>query len=260
MLYSRSYTLQINMILDLLIKAKRIFRARKLGLSYFRMKNFVLPESIKVDAKFLSIDLPQFTGINELFRDIILDDEYFLKTLPNQKINSIADIGANVGIFAIAGRIAFPHAEIHCYEPNEDNIPYLNRQAESLGLKTFKEAVSNVDGTCSLSKSAIHDTSARITNLEGGQIPLTSLHTVLNRFNSQQIDLLKLDCEGFEFEILKDEANLRKCKFITLEYHIVKEEQIECRKTLLSNVGCHIIHTIKHNNSLGNLLAERNGT
>jgi tRNA1(Val) A37 N6-methylase TrmN6 len=34
-------------------------------------------------------------------------------TLPNQQINTIADIGANVGFFAIAATIAFPHAEIH---------------------------------------------------------------------------------------------------------------------------------------------------
>jgi FkbM family methyltransferase len=248
------------MLLNALIKIQRIFRARKLGLSYCRMKNFVLPESIKLDTKSISIDLPQFPGINELFRDIILDDEYCLNTLTHQQINTIADIGANVGVFAIAARIAFPHAEIHCYEPNEGNIPYLNHQGESLGLKTFKEAVSNVDGTCSLSKSTIHDTSARITNLEGGEIPLTSLHTVLNRFNSQQIDLLKLDCEGFEFEILKDAANLRKCKFITLEYHIVNDQQLESLKNLLSNAGFDIIHANKRNKSLGNLLAERNST
>ena len=94
------------MILDLLIKAKRIFRARKLGLSYFRMKSFVLPDSIKLGTHYFSIDLPQFSGINELFRDIILDDEYCLDTLLHQQINTIADIGANVGIFAIAARIA----------------------------------------------------------------------------------------------------------------------------------------------------------
>ena len=176
----------------------------------------------------------------------------------HQQISTIADIGANVGVFAIAARIAFPHAEIHCYEPNNGNIPYLKRQGESLRLKTFNEAVSNVDGSCSLSKSTIHDTSARITNLEGGEITLTSLHTVLNRFNSQQIDLLKLDCEGFEFEILKDAANLRKCKFITLEYHIAKDQQLKSLKNLLSNAGFNVIHANKRNKSLGNLLAERN--
>jgi FkbM family methyltransferase len=248
------------MTFNLLIKGKRIFRARKLGLSYFRMKNFILPKSIKLGTESLRIDLPEFSGINELFRDIILDDEYFLNTLPNKQIKTIADIGANVGIFAIAARIAFPHAEIHCYEPNADNIPHLNNQAESLGLKIFKEAVSNIEGTCSLSKSTIHDTSARISNLEGGEIPLTSLHTVLNRFDCKQIDLLKLDCEGSEFEILKDATNLRKCKFITLEYHIVKNQQLESLKNLLSNAGFHVIYANKRNKSLGNLLAERNST
>lgn len=224
------------------------------------MKNFTLPSSIKIDSKFHTIDLPQFPGINELFRDIILDDEYFLKTLPNKQIKTVADIGANVGIFAIAARIAFPNAEIHCYEPNTDNISSLEHQSKSLGLKTFNEAVSNIDGSCSLSKSTIHDTSARITNLECGDIPLTSLDAVVNRFDYQQIDLLKLDCEGSEFEILKDGTNLRKCKFITLEYHIVKDEQLELLKSLLSNAGFHLVQINKHNKTLGNILAQRNIT
>jgi len=246
------------MISNALIRVKRVFRARKLGISYFRMKNFVLPDSIKAGSKFVSIDLPHFTGINELFRDIILDDEYCLNTLTNQHINSIADIGANVGVFAIAARIAFPKAKIHCYEPNADNIPYLDKQAKFLKLKTFKEAVSNIDGNCSLSKSTIHDTAARITHLERGEISLTSLHNVLNRFDSPQIDLLKLDCEGFEFEILKDAANLARCKFITLEYHITENQQLNTLKNLLSNAGFDIIHANKRNKSLGNLLAKRN--
>jgi len=248
------------MIFNKLLKAKRIFRAKKLGVNYFRMKSFALPSSIKIDSKFYTINLPQFSGINELFRDIILDDEYFLKTLPNQQIKTVADIGANVGVFAIAARIAFPYAKIHCYEPNTDNISYLEHQSKSLGLKVFNEAVSNIDGSCSLSKSTIHDTSARITNLECGETPLTSLETLLNRFDSQQIDLLKLDCEGSEFEILKDATNLRKCKFITFEYHIVQDQQLESLKNLLSNAGFNVIQMNKHNKSLGNILAQRNIT
>lgn len=248
------------MIVNKLLKAKRFFRAKKIGVNYFRMKSFKLPSSVKIGSKFHTINLPQFPGINELFRDIILDDEYFLKTLLNQQIKTIADIGANVGVFAIAARIAFPHAKIHCYEPNVYNTSYLEHQSKSLDLKIFNEAVSNIDGSCSLSKSTIHDTSARITYLEHGEIRLTSLDTLLNRFDSQEIDLLKLDCEGCEFEILKDATNLRKCKFITFEYHIVQDKQLESLKKLLSNAGFNVIQINKHNKSLGNILAQRNST
>ena len=246
------------MISNALIRAKRIFRAKKLGINYFRMKSFVLPESIKLGTKSIGINLPSFPGINELFRDIILDDEYNLKGLPNREIKTVADIGANVGVFAIAARIAFPNSVIHCYEPNSDNTPHLNRLRKPLRLKTYKEAVSEIDGTCSLSKSTAHDTSARISNLENGEISMVSLGTVLNRFDSKELDLLKLDCEGSEFEILKDSTNLRKCKFITLEYHILEDQHLESLKTLLSNAGFQVIQMNKRNKTLGNILAKRN--
>jgi len=244
----------------MILKLKRIFRAKKLGIDFFRMKNFTLPNSIILDNNLVILDLPQFTGVNELFRDIVLDDEYYLKFLSNRRIQikTIADIGANVGIFAIAARLAFSYAEIHCYEPNNENFKFLNRNGKTLNLKTFNEAVSNLDGMCSLSKSTTHDTSARISNSDDGDIILSSLRSVLNRFNGKQIDLLKLDCEGSEFEILKDTKSLRRCKFITLEYHVGNHDQLDILKNLLTAAGFQILYINTRNEVLGNLFAKRN--
>jgi FkbM family methyltransferase len=247
----------IKLIQKFKTQITRFRRAQKLGIIFFRNKTFDAPTSIRMGNQTYSLSLPKERGVSELFRDIILDDEYWLQHITQSANQYNSRYRCKCRIFCDCSNNCVPPCRNPLVEPNADNIRHLNNQAESLGLKTFKEAVSNIDGTCSLSKSTIHDTSARITNCECGEIPLTSLHKVLNRFESQQIDLLKLDCEGSEFEILKDSTNLRKCKFITLEYHIVKDEQLECLKTLLSNAGFNIIHTDKHNNSLGNILAER---
>ena len=101
-----------------------------------------------------------------------------------------------------------------------------------------------------------HDTSASIS-LSSGQIPCSSLRTVVNRFKSKSLDLLKLDCEGSEFEILKDKETLEYCSYITMEYHLSEKSELPTLKKLLSEANFSIIFSEQRNNALGNILAEK---
>ena len=234
----------------------RYLRAKKLGFSFIRTKNFRLPSKIRINGKYKEICLPSFPGIEELFRDIILDDEYFLESLRGKSIETIADVGANVGIFGIAASAHFPNATIHAYEPNSGNIAYLSKQSCELDFLLFEEAVSGHDGNCELLTNSKHDTSASIS-LSSGQISCSSLRTVVNRFKSKSLDLLKLDCEGSEFEILKDKETLEYCSYITMEYHLSEKSELRTLKKLLSEANFSIIFSEQRNNALGNILAEK---
>ena len=96
----------------------RLKRARKLGVTFIRNKTFDAPSSIRIGNQRFSLSLPKERGVSELFRDIILDDEYWLHSLPACEINNILDVGANIGLFSVAAKIYFPQACIHAYEPN----------------------------------------------------------------------------------------------------------------------------------------------
>ena len=230
-------------------------RAHKLGFMFIRSKSFKIPKSMRVNDKTYYLSIPSFQGVEELFRDIILDDEYFLRKLPSEEIRTIVDVGANVGIFSIASRIFFPTSEIHSYEPNEDNFLYLDAQAESFNFLTFQEAVSNHNGYCNLEKRTIHDTSARIINING-TTKCVDLDTVNNRFKSKSIDLLKLDCEGSEFNILSNTSQLTSFKYITLEYHISEDNSLSTLTELLIQANFKILHVDERNELLGNILAK----
>lgn len=231
-------------------------KARKLGISFLRNKDFKIPKKIRVNEVFQSVFLPDFPGIQELFRDIILDDEYSLQALQVDEIRNVVDVGANVGIFSIAARVNFPEAEIHAYEPNPDNLPHLKSQAESLGLSVYEEAVSFKDGSCGLVSSYRHDTSARMA-LGEGEIKVSGLSTILDRFSSRSVDLLKLDCEGSEFQILRDSENLQYFKYVTLEYHISKKRELSTLIDLLKKADFEILSLEERNEALGNILARR---
>ena len=83
----------------------RFRRARKLGINFFRNKTFDVPRSILISNQRFSLSLPKESGVTELFRDIVLDDEYWLHSLPVNQIKNILDVGANVGLFSVAAKV-----------------------------------------------------------------------------------------------------------------------------------------------------------
>ena len=144
-----------------------------------------------------------------------MDDEYKLSLFKNENIKNIVDVGANLGMFSVAARITFRDAKIHSYEPNPNNIPTLGKHGKEFNFEIHEEALGFEAGTGNLTLTTTHDTSARIikSDIDKGVIVLSDLGTVINRFENQKIDLLKLDCEGAEFEILRNSFALKKCSF-----------------------------------------------
>jgi FkbM family methyltransferase len=251
----------IQFLIDkqLMILILRFLRAKKYGFTFFRTKSFVIPSKLKFNGTYLNLSLPSNSTYIELFRDILLDDEYFLLKLKNAEIKNLVDVGANLGIFSITARLIFPNSVIHCYEPNSQNLKFLNDNGTVFNFKVFNEAVSLNNGRATLIYSSKHDTAANLKNSSSGDIVVSDLSTIIKRLDGQNIDLLKLDCEGQEFQILRDIKSLKTIRFITLEYHLDisrSENQLHELKSLLKNSNFKIIKDDSRNSCLGVILAK----
>jgi FkbM family methyltransferase len=122
--------------------------------------------------------------------------------------------------FSLASRIAFPNSKIHAYEPNQSLSVYLNSYSNSLKFNNFSEAVGAKSGLVEL--DLLGDSNqTRIKCAANGNIQMISFKEVLDKFNGN-VDLLKMDCEGSEWEILEEKELLKKVHNITLEYHLWK--------------------------------------
>tara|TARA_R100000808_G_scaffold512_3_gene2708 strand:+ start:3077 stop:3766 length:690 start_codon:yes stop_codon:yes gene_type:complete len=51
------------------------------------------------------------------FKEVIQNDCYKTAGYRNLRIDTVFDVGANIGMFAIKANDLFPKAKIHCYEP-----------------------------------------------------------------------------------------------------------------------------------------------
>ena len=234
-------------------------KSREIGINFFRTKNFNFPDWLLVNEKKRCLYFTKNKTYIELFRDVILDDEYKLSLFKNENIINIVDVGANLGMFSIAARITFQNAKIHAYEPNPNNINILEKHGKEFNFKIYEEALGFEAGRCELTFNTSHDTSARILNKNEGLIILSDLDTVIHRFKNRKIDLLKLDCEGAEFEILRNSKALKHVRFLTMEYHLPNngaEEVLNDLNSTLHALKFKVMHHDRRNVCLGMILAK----
>lgn len=159
--------------------------------------------------------------------EIVSDDSYGLRTLDSTEINSVVDVGANVGVFSIAAVSRFPNAKVFAFEPSTCNFNNLKTNIEGLPICIFNSAVGGADGQSSLKIDGdptsfyLSDENTDCIDGKYEVVEVKSLKSILELVGGQ-IDLLKLDCEGAEYEILNTEwvCNVRH---IRAEVHFYNE-------------------------------------
>ncbi|MGI9082268.1 MAG: FkbM family methyltransferase [Thermoleophilaceae bacterium] len=129
----------------------------------------------------------------------------------------VVDVGANVGAFAVLA--ARRGAGVEAYEPHPETFVHLERNAAGLAVKCVQAAVvarSPPRGTVTLELDRDSDTRHRVGG-SGIEVPAVTLAEAV----AGGCDLLKLDCEGAEFELLEatPEDSWREVRRIACEVH-----------------------------------------
>ena len=235
---------------------KRFKNSRKFGLFFFGAKNFSVPKKIKLNNKTINLCLPDEFGIKITFIEIFFDDVYELEWIKNFsikkeiKIESIIDIGGNCGLTSLLFRKYFPDSIINCYEPNYELKKYLDHSSFHGDFNYFIEAVGNKSGKVKLNINNEESILSKISNNKKGSTVLIPFKETLKRFKNKSIDIVKLDCEGSEWEILKDKESWKKVKFLTMEYHLGKNNNDHKRiLSFLDDIGFKKITDLSTSNA-----------
>ena len=133
---------------------------------------------------------------------------------------TVIDIGANAGFFSLFAASRFPGARIFSYEPVDVNYKQLLRNRalnQNIGMLCFKEAVFGYSGEISLCFDPRDSvtTAARVAEKAPEQnrrqdqtqestirVPCVTLKDIFDAHRIERCDLLKIDCEGSEYDIL----------------------------------------------------------
>jgi FkbM family methyltransferase len=170
------------------------------------------------------------------FKEIFMEASYtrgLALKVPNHPV--IIDIGANAGFFTLFAAYRFPGATIFAYEPIACNYRQLKRNAglnRKARILCFQKAVYGYSGdvTLSFDPGDSFTTSASVfskldAKLKTVQVLCESLTDIFDEHRIERCSLLKLDCEGAEFEILYNcpSTYLHRVDQMAIEVHRGKD-------------------------------------
>ncbi len=123
-----------------------------------------------------------------------------------------------MGFFSLAARGCYPGAAIHAYEPNPRILPYLAGNARPLQVRVFNEAVGATHDRVEILDSGESNLAA-VQKSPAGSVIQVPFSEAVARLGGH-VDLLKLDCEGAEWELFESESDWRRVRDLRMEYHL----------------------------------------
>ena len=225
----------------------------RFGFLFTTSGQFKIPSKVRCAGRSHSLHYPAEGGNREDFFVCIIRNEYGLRRGLSE-VRTIVDVGGNVGLFSVAARNRYPDATIHVYEPNPRMLSCLELNTAELGITVYPEAVGGQEGFVDIVDLG-DSNQARTTNAADGPIAQVGLDTVVKRAGDA-IDLLKLDCEGAEWELFKTAAPWEHIRNVRMEYHLFHGETVEQLDQTLRNLGFETSHW-QHDIGFGTAWARR---
>ena len=226
----------------------------------FTKNQFVIFETkdhLKIKIRVNSTDLMALTNV-------WIVKEYDIENFNITKTDTVIDIGAHIGLFSLLVSKFCKSGKIFSFEPIRENFDLLAANLELNQIKNvfpLNVAVSKNPTKVNLflhddqsAHSVVSKSTKTIT------VQSTSLQSIFDKNSIESCKLLKLDCEGAEYEII-DSLPLEyfdKIQNIAIEYHLA-DSKPELAKDLISKIknAGFTIKTRPHHNDMGFLIPKK---
>ena len=219
---------------------KLLYRMSRFWLNYGNPLQILFKRYLVKNGKMIVVD--RKTGIRcqckiasyQMFGETWYNKDYDIPHFPIRQDDIVIDIGANQGFFACYA--AYKGAKVFAFEPFEesfktmmDNLE-LNQLSDRIVARPW--AIGGQDGSTELiytnwlgggmntiNVDFVKETA--LNTLGSTTVNCYTLPRIIEEFNINRIRLCKIDCEGAEFDILKQlkPKDLNKIDAFVLEYH-----------------------------------------
>jgi FkbM family methyltransferase len=190
------------------------------------------------------------------FREVFLDQIYY-RHLPSEitrDLKTILDVGANAGYFGVFALYRNPVATVHCVEPFPACVTQIQEYAkdfETGQMKVHELGLSGENGSFKLYVDDVQEysTTSSMTpgeNKQAIEIETISFRNFLEQEKLEQVDLVKMDCEGAEYSTIyaMEDVDFNKVSAWAIETHLgsAKEECTAHLACFLESYGYKTLH------------------
>jgi FkbM family methyltransferase len=134
---------------------------------------------------------------------------------------TVIDIGAYIGDFTMQVARVCPRGRILAVEPVSANVRMIETQIALNHVSHVQTVRAAVGGASHRTGLTVGGVASRVSEREGREtVEMITLERLLDDHGIDSVDLLKLDCEGAEWDILPAaERVLPRVRQICLEFH-----------------------------------------
>lgn len=172
----------------------------------------------------LTITVPVDPSGFAFFSEIFLRDEYELSH-DRISIDTLVDLGGNVGMAALYIMSHFQIRRALVVEANPLLTSTIRRRLASVNATVTVENAAVVGHTSPTGVDLAIAANHRLSSVKGNggnrvTVPAYGLSDLLDRHGIVSADLLKMDIEGSEFDILREDSEgLHRFRYIFVEVH-----------------------------------------
>jgi FkbM family methyltransferase len=179
------------------------------------------------------------TGVSDrdIIHEILIEDQYHIKQLIKPG-DTVVDIGAHIGVFSLLA--SGSARKVYAFEPVPGNFQLFSQNValnKIPNISLFNKAVLGENREV---KVYLSDWNTGAHSIFGHhcsyvEIQGITLKDIFENQDIERINLLKLDCEGAEYDIIlkTPKEYMRKIDRIILEQHITTETKKEFHEGIL---------------------------
>lgn len=210
----------------------------------------------------VTVVAPNVPGARVPLYEVFAEDEYdlawFAQGLGERP--TFVDIGAHIGCFVVDVTRRLPDAWGQAFEPTPSTGEYLSRNVELNGLtervRVRHEAAAANAGVLVMADNGVGSGHNGVLHLgaDGAnaiEVPSAPIAEVIDELDG--IDLLKMDCEGGEYDIVLNTGaeHWRRVRRVVMEYHALPGHSIDEIAQHLETAGLPMVRRVRYDDGLG---------
>ncbi len=165
---------------------------------------------------------PPPTGDLSVAHEIFVQEIYRSpRPLAPASVSTILDVGANTGFALVYFASRFPQAQVIAFEPHPEHLVQIERHLQINALAGRVKLIPAAAGVNDRQAFLVDaGECSNVTERVGaGRIPIC-VADFFNTIDCIRVDLLKMDCEGGEYDLIMDRRFARlDVRIIVLEWH-----------------------------------------
>ncbi len=188
--------------------------------------NPVFQVVIHLNSRRRPVSLGSFGDYSTL-KEVFIERVYELPESAPSK--TIIDLGSNIGLAICYFSLRYPGAQIWGFEPDPSNWNRLRENAGAIdGVKMYNVAAAKSNGWANFSIDSHRGTSSGLTDQEKAdaiRVETWTLDRVLDESACQEVDLVKFDIEGAEYDMFGAFQGWKRVNTFAGEIHRIDNGQ-----------------------------------